>query len=364
MKDPTERQSRIPAYIRLYEQLRSDVIRGAYPFGSRLPSKRVLAAETGVSVITVSHALELLCDEGYAEAKERSGCFVIFQKEDFPDAAPPVTGIRRRSAPMRSEEAFPFSVLARAMRRVLLDYGENLLTRAPNAGCEELRAEICNYLARSRSIYISPQQVIVGSGAEYLYGLIAQLVGRERSIAIEDPSYGKIRMVYSAMGIHCDPLPLRPDGIDSADLWKTGASVLHTTPFSSFPSGISASGPKKHEYLQWAEKRGGLIIEDNYDSELAVAAKAEDSLFRMSGGRNVIYINTFSKTIAPSMRIGYMILPEERIGQFEERLGFYSCTVPVFDQYVLAELLRSGDFERHVNRLRRRRRKALESQTR
>ena len=350
--------STLPAYIQIYRFLREDIIKGAYPLGSRLPSKRMLAEETGVSVITVKHAVELLCDEGYVETRERSGCYVIFKQDDFQDAAAPVTGTGIPvTGTVQSQGEFPFSVLAKTMRRVILNYGERILTKSPSQGCPELRSEICAYLARSRGIYVSPGQVVVGSGAEYLYGLIAQLLGRETIFAIENPSYEKIRKVYEAFGNVCDPLTLRPDGIDSAELRQSGAAVLHTTPFNSFPTGISADSSKKHEYLRWAEKRDALIIEDNYESELTVSSKAEDSLFSMSGGKGVIYVNTFSKTIAPSIRIGYMILPGELTERFMEKLGFYSCTVPVFDQYVLAELIHSGDFERHINRVRRKRRR-------
>ena len=199
----------------------------------------------------------------------------------------------------------------------------------------------------------------LGAGAEYLYGLIAQLFDKGTRFAIENPSYDKIRKVYNSLGITCDMLTLGSDGIDSKELKETTANVLHTTPFNSFPSGISITSSKKHELLRWAALRNGYIVEDNYDSEMTVSSKAEDSLFAMSDKENVIYVNTFSKTIAPSMRIGYMILPEKLLDTYNEKLGFYSCTVPVFDQYVLAELLHSGDFERHINRVRRKKRALL-----
>lgn len=351
--------SNLPAYIQLYQFLRQDIINAVYPYGSKLPSRRVLAAETGLSLITVIHAIDLLCDEGYVEARERSGYFVIFKLDDFQVALPPVTTSQIAIPQSHSKGDFPFSVMAKTMRRVILDYNEKILTKSPNQGCLELRTELCAYLARSRNIYVQPQQLVIGSGAEYLYGLIAQLLGKENIIAIEEPCYEKIKKVYTSLGIKIEPLTLHADGIDSTELWHTQAKVLHTTPFNSFPSGVSVASPKKHEYLLWAEKNQAIIVEDNYDSELTVATKAEDSLFLMSNGKNVIYLNTFSRTIAPSIRMGYMLLPPKLVDIFQQRLGFYSCTVPVFDQYVLAELLHNGDFERHVNRIRRKKRKAL-----
>ncbi len=357
-----EKQSDVPSYIQLYRLFVHDIVTGVYPYGSKLPSKRVTAEETGVSVITVDHAIGLLSEEGYVQTRQRSGVFVIYKGEDFlSDAEPllPAPGLLKDHIP-HGTGSFPFSVLKKTMHKVLLDEGEEVLTRSPNQGCEALRNEICRYLARSRGIEVKPSQVIIGSGAEYLYGLIAQLLRSSKVFAVEDPSYGKIRSVYEAMGIRCEMLPMSEGGISSSALGKTKAKVLHVTPFNSYPSGITAGISKKNEYLRWAGKRDAIVIEDNYDSELTVSRKAEVPLFSMDKEGCVIYINTFSKTLAPSMRMGYMILPENMVGEFTRKLGFYSCPVPVFDQYVIAELLRNGDFERHINRERRKRRRALE----
>ena len=152
-------------------------------------------------------------------------------------------------------------------------------------------------------------------------------------------------------------LKMGPDGIRTSELKRTGATVLHITPFNSYPSGVTARASKRYEYLQWAKDKNGYIIEDNFDSELTVSTKSEDTVFSLSDSGNVIYINTFSQTIAPSMRVGYMVLPQQMVQNFSEKLGFYSCTVPVFEQYVLAELINNGDFERNINRIRRLRRK-------
>ena len=352
--DPTTKK---PAYLQLYEAFVREIVSGAYPYGARLPSKRTVAAETGLSVITAEHAMELLCDEGYAEARERSGCFVTYRTGDFagvPAAKRPPTPIPMAQVPA---EAFPYSVYARTVRRVLLDYDRQLLARSPNDGCEALRLEICAYLMRSRGIAVEPEQIIIGSGAEYLYGLLAQLFGREQRFALEEPGYRKIRAVYEAHGIACDPLPLGADGIDTDSLNKTEATVLHVTPFHSYPSGVTASVSKRNEYLRWAQARGGFVIEDNYDSELTVSRKAEEPLFALANGERVVYLNTFSHTISPSMRVGYLVLPRELNALYAEKLSFYSCTVPLLEQYVLAQLLRSGDYERHINRVRRQRRR-------
>ena len=361
-----------PVYLQIYKQLRDDIIEGAFPYNSKLPSKRLLANEIGVSTITVEHAYALLCDEGYAEARERSGFIVIFRKTDgFASSNDSIRPSAKNSAnassgmPPRSSSTisaypeFSVSLLGKVMRKVLSDYQDVLLKKSPNAGCVELRDAIRHYLARNRGIHITLDQIVIGSGAEYLYGLIVALLGRDKVYALETPSYEKMEQIYLAAGVHYELLPLTENGIDSDALAATTADVLHTTPYRSFPSGITATASKRHEYIRWSNKTARFIIESDYGSEFCVSSQPMETLFSLSEHDNVIYLNTFSKTISPSMRIGYMVLPKQLVKPFQEKLGFYSCTVPSFEQYVLTELLNNGDFERHINRVRRNMRKEL-----
>lgn len=343
-----------PAYLQIYNQIKADIIAGV--LDSKLPSKRLLADELGVSTITVEHAYALLSDEGYIEPRERSGYFVIFKQGDgFSVGAPAIAAPQFH--PTHSYPDFPFSVLSKTMRNILSVYGEQILEKSPGEGCEELRSALARYLARNRGLHITTEQIVIGSGAEYLYGLIIELLGRDRIYGIEKPSYAKIEQVYGAAEVALEHLTLSHDGIDSAALAHTNATVLHTTPYRSFPSGVTASASKRYEYIRWAQK-GKYIIEDDFESEFSVSTKAEDTLFSLSKSENVIYLNSFSKTISPALRIGYMVLPKNLVPMFREKLGFYSCTVPTFEQLVIASLLNSGDFERHINRVRRKLRKA------
>ena len=402
--DPNLKQ---PAYLQLYLRIREDITSGLCPYGSKLPSKRYLAAETGTSVITVQHAYDLLSDEGYIRSKERSGYFVCYKEgETFPVASPDIiagyslsdTGIvsgggailpgtggstgfpdtGRSPAPDTAteppapleisdipvrgpivtpeQERFPFSVLAKTARKVLTDYGEDLLERSPNFGTALLRETIAQYLARSRRISVLPEQIIIGSGSEYLYNLIVQMLGRDRIIALEDPSYEKIRLVYEASDVRCEMLPMDREGIKLGALYKSPASVLHVTPFNSYPSGITASASRRAGYIRWAAGGDRFIVEDDFDSEFSMSTKAEDTLFSLEPARSVIYMNTFTRTVSPGIRVGYMVLPAALAAGLQEKIAIYSCTVPVYTQYILAELIRSGDFERHINRVRRRRR--------
>ena len=346
-----------PMYLQLYKQIREDIVDENYPYNTKLPSKRSLAEETGVSIITVEHAYALLCDEGYVEARERSGFVVIFRKTDgF------ATSNQVPTEPLHSSNAhtyldFPVSVLNKTMRKVVTEHGEFLLDRSPNQGRLELREAIRHYLARNRGIHVRAEQIVIGSGSEYLYRFIVELLGKDLIYAIETPSYKKIEQVYRATEIQYDRLPLTHSGIDSKALSETNAQVLHTTPYRSYPTGVTASASKRHEYICWAKKENRYIIEDDYESEFSISAKPAETLFSISNKDNVIYLNTFSKTISSSLRVGYMVLPEHLVKDFEEKLGFYSCTVPTFIQFVLTELINNGDFERHINRVRRKKRR-------
>ena len=339
------------AYLQLYRQLRRDILEGVLPEGARLPSKRMLAMELGVSVITVEHAFALLVDEGCVEARPRSGFYVCYGGRAAP--ALPRAALEDMSAAAAGPEDFPFSVLARTMRGVLADYDRRILVKSPNAGCLELRRAIADYLRRSRGLSVRPEQILIGSGAEYLYGLVVQLLGRDRGYALEDPGYEKIRLVYEAHGAVCEALPLEEDGIDSAALASSRAGVLHVTPFHSYPSGITASAAKRQAYIDWARDRDGLIVEDDYDSELATLSPRIETLYSLAPER-VLYLSTFSKLLAPAMRTGFLVLPEPLLEDYARRLDFYSCTVPIYDQYVLAEFIRAGHMERYINRRRRR----------
>ena len=239
-----------PAYERIYESIRQEILCGNYPVGRKLPGKRELADQYGVSVITVAHALELLTEEGYILPQERSGCYVTYQSSDsfqHSEMTPLRTDLPDQvTLPSSADvEGFPFSLLSRTMRRVLTDQEERILRKSPNQGLPALRLALSQYLARSRGIRADQEQIIIGAGAEYLYGLLTEMLGKNDVWAIEFPSYEKIEQVYSARGIALDRLPLVCDGVDSASLRQTAASVLHVSPYRSYPSDVTASASKR-----------------------------------------------------------------------------------------------------------------------
>ena len=336
-------------YEEIYRKIKSDIETGRIKEGEKLPSKRNYAMNSGVSVITVEAAYRLLIDEGYVYSKERSGFFALKTEHKNGDKERG-TPTERASFP---EVDFKFSVLSKIMRKVITDYDKSLLIKPEPFGCETLRAAISDYLYRYRDMRVKKENIIIGSGSEYFYGMIVNFFGRDKVYGLEDPSYEKISAVIKANGGKCEFLKMGKNGIESKALTKSKADILHVTPFNSFPTGITADYKKRKEYVEWAKSKKAYIVEDDIDSEFAVGAKPVQTIYSLSGAERVIHLNTFSRSLAPSMRMGYMIMPDDLIAEYREKLGFYSCTVPTFDQYVLAEFISGGYFERHLNRMRR-----------
>ena len=350
-------------YYTLYECIRTDILSGRLKAGERLPSKRALASDLGVSVVTVQTAYEQLLAEGYVSAKERSGYFVSPLELDF--RSRPAPGIKSEGPAAREAdvyaadfvkgavpaELFPFSSWAKLMRAVLSDCGEHLLERVPEGGDCELRSAIAGYLYRARGIVADARQIIVGAGAEQLYGAIVQLIGRDKLYAVENPGYRKIYGTYVLNGARCACIPVGEEGADVRAALASRADVLHISPAHQFPTGAVMPASSRAALIGYAASRGGYIVEDDYDSEFRLAGKPLQSMVTLEPDR-VIYLNTFSKTLAPSLRMGYMVLPPELCARYMRMFGKNSCCVPLFEQKVLAGMISEGLFERHINRMR------------
>ncbi len=344
-------------YLNLYQTIKEKIIRGEYPAGSKLPSKRVMADRMGYSVMTVETAYNLLAEEGYLAPRERSGYFVC--DLDLPAPAEKTTnpGLSYLPEDDGHSVSSPLgSSWFKTVRKVMNEQGNRLFVKSPGKGIPALRNALASYLLRYRGMVAQPEQIIIGSGAEQLYETVIQLLGRERIYGIENPSYTQIESVYRAEGAQVEKLKMGKEGIDTSALTETSASVLHVTPFGSYPSGVTATAGKRWEYLAWA-KPGRYLVEDDFGSEFFAPGQPLSTLFAMSGGDNVLYLNTFSKTLSPAMRMGYLILPKELMKDYDRKLGQFSCSVPVLDQYVLAEFINAGHFERHLSRLRRKMKK-------
>ncbi len=348
-------------YYTLYRCIRDDILSGRLKSGFKLPSKREMAENASVSVVTVQNAYEQLLAEGYICSRERSGYFVEEVNADF---------YGRREVPRRAPEKkteykidfvkgntltelFPFSVWSRLMRGVLSDCGEHLLERVPCDGDEELKRAVASYLYRARAIDVDPRYIIIGAGAEYLYGIIVQLLGRDKLYAVENPGYGKIYSTYILNGARVVCVSVTDTGINCEEVEKSGAQAVHFSPSHQFPTGAAAPVSERLRLIKWARENGGYIIEDDYDSEFRLVGKPLQCAHNLCPDR-VIYMNTFSKSLAPSMRMGYMVLPPDLYEKYMDLFSSGACAVPLFEQKTLAKMLDGGFFERHIARLKNR----------
>ena len=346
----------LPLYESLYRCIRDDILSGKLAPGQKLPSKRALSVNLKVSKITVESAYNQLLTDGYIRSEEKVGYFV----ESVERASAPVT--RERIPEEQSRDIidltangpakFPFSVWSRLQREVMLDLGEKLLLPLHNQGSPRLRQAIADHLGQFRGMQVDPDNILIGAGTDFLYNLLIQLLGREKHYAVEDPGYGKIRKIYAAGGARCVSARMDDQGVLPESLSQ--ADVLHISPSHHFPTGLVTPLSRRLALLAWAKEcPDRWIIEDDYDSEFRFAAHPLPTMQSLDSHGRVIYMNTFSKTLAPSIRISYMVLPTRLMEQFRKTLGFYSCTVPSFEQLTLAAFLSRGYFERHINRMRK-----------
>ena len=346
----------VPLYEALYRCIRGDILSGKLVPGEKLPSKRALAENLEVSKITVEAAYSQLLSEGYICSREKVGYFVEEVERHAPvpvsaEVPSPVQEAFRVDLTGGGTVKFPFSVWTRLQREVMLDYGEKLLLPMPNQGIYELRKAISDHLAAFRGLHAPPENILVGAGTDFLYNLLIQLLGREPVYAVEEPGYGKIRRIYAAGGVTCVSAVMDGSGVRPDSLGK--ARVLHISPSHHFPTGLITPVSRRLELLAWAREQGGYIIEDDYDSEFRFDAHPMPAMQSLDHDGRVIYMNSFSKSLAPSIRISYMVLPGELMERFRRELGFYGCTVPSFEQYTLARFLSRGHFEKHINRMRK-----------
>lgn len=352
-----DRSGASPLYEQLYRALKADILSGALPGGSRLPSGRALAEHLGLSRVTVETAYAQLLAEGYLTSRPRAGYFVeqltpqeLPPRVLEPEAQPP----EPETAQSRSAQLFPFSVWARLMRGVLLDRRQELLRPAPDAGLPALRQAVAAELYRQRGVHVSPEQVYIGAGAEYFYNLLIQFFGHGRVYALENPGHRKIARVYQANQVAVRPIGMDADGVIPELLEQSGAEVLHISPSHHYPTGTVTPITRRQALMRWLTAQPGrYLIEDDYDSEFRFSGLPIPTIQSMDRSGRVIYMNTFSRTISPSLRISYMILPRTLLPQWQAAMGFYSCTVPSFEQMTLTRFLAEGYFEKHLSRMKK-----------
>lgn len=356
--DMTQRAG-VPKYEYLHRCIRNDIRTGILPGGAKLPSKRELSHHLDVSVSTVEQAYDVLVSEGYLEAKPGSGFYVCPNRDEGTYRA--VHEVEQAEASVldtkgnrSSQMLFPSETWARLMRRTLSERNPELLETVPFNGLLALREAITANLYEFRGVYASPEQVVIGAGTEYLYGRLLQLFGSRCTIAIGDYGSKNLFSVSQGMSTRWEYLPVDNHGLCLDTLGESGADVVHVSPANHFPTGAVMSVERRAQLLRWVtEEPQRYIIEDDYDSELRYSGRSMPALFAQDNAGKVIYLNTFSKTLVPSIRISYMVLPRPLMELYRRQLSFYSCTVSSFEQMTLAHFISGGYFERHIMRLRR-----------
>ena len=386
-----------PLYEHIYKCIKSDIVNGIIKRGEKLPSKRAFAKNNGISSITVENAYNQLISEGYIYSLPRKGYYVSdnliiraykrpsenqnFKNQNLNNQSFKNWSINNQNINIEygnidnddrenisdknllyknnlsnnsmPESGFPFSVWAKLMRETLSGNRENLMKPSPTGGIFELREAISEHLRSFRGMSVHPSQIIIGAGTEYLYGLLIQLLGRDKIYCIENPVYKKIPMIYEKNKVVYKYANMDEKGIIPEEIRNTEANIVHISTAHHFPTGITMPASRRYEIISWAnEKEGRYIIEDDYDSEFRYSGKPIPPLFAIDDSEKSIYINTFSKSLASTMRISYMVLPWHLIDVFYMELSFYSCTVSNFEQYTLAKFIERGYFDKHISRRR------------
>lgn len=354
----------VSLYEHLYKCIKNDILNGSLTAGMKLPSKRSFASNLGVSAITVENAYAQLLSEGYIYSIPKKGYYV----SDFSLHLMQPSATTKGSVPLPETEPvfyadfssnqtrpenFPFSIWAKLMRETMQDKNTELMTKSPCGGIFELRESIAGHLQQFRDMHVSPEQIFIGAGTEYLYGLLVQLLGFDKIYAIENPGYEKISQIYESYQVQRRFIDMDQNGIRIDRLEESGADVVHISPSHHFPTGIITPVSRRYELLSWASRsESRYIIEDDYDSEFRLTGKPIPALQSIDLMEKVIYINTFSKSLTSTMRISYMVLPWRLAKRFQEQMYFYSCTVSNFEQYALMRFIREGYLEKHINRMR------------
>lgn len=341
-----------PLFLSLYKAIRTDIEAGRLPAGCRLPSKRRYAMDLHLSLSTVKQALDLLEQEGYIEGRQRRGMFVQsgmqrLRRPDLDDFHP------LEEDPPRPDADFPASLWFKTMRLIMSRDAPWLSQKSPAAGSARLRNVLAAYLRSSRSMHVQPEQIVIASGAQELYTIICRMFGADFQVAIEADGYPVIRHVYRSHGAALQTLARDENGLLPASLQDCGCPFLHISPFWTLPADPADGARRRRACLDWLRAEGRWLIEDDFNSEFVTGGPVLQTLFEMDSTGRVLYLNTFSKTLSASLRLGYMVLPEELIEKYQKTAQDLACTVTMLEQYTLAEFIENGSFERLIARRRR-----------
>lgn len=359
-------------YQQIYEYVKNEIRAGKLLKDEKLPSTRSLAEYLQVARSTVEFAYGQLLAEGYIIAKPCKGYFVtgIENLVDLSGAEQEDKRVLDRVEAVKKKEVekyrfdfsphaismqeFPFATWKRIHREILVEGSSEIFMLGDAQGDYELRQTISRYLHSSRGVICRPEQIIVGAGTDYLLMLLEKILGKQVKIAMENPTYRRAYRVFSSFSYEIEMLPMDENGISMDDLYRSKAQIAYIMPSHQYPTGIVMPIGRRLELLKWAElAEDRFLIEDDYDSEFRYKGKPIPALQASDRGGKVIYMGTFSKSIAPAIRVGYMVLPPTLLEEYKRNCGFYASTVSRIDQKILNEFIQNGHFERYLNKMRK-----------
>ena len=360
-----ENKSEEPLYLQLYNYFKQEIQNGTITPGEMLPSKRKLSLHLGISQNTVETAYQQLQAEGYVEGVPRKGIFVKEIHRDLIPAPLRLLISNQKACKEESEpysvdfshgrialEHFPYTIWRKLTIQSLYEDQSTFFLNGDIQGELPLREEIAKYLYHSRGVKCSPEQIILGAGTQYLMGLLTIIIGRDAIFSMEDPGYHRTREAFKDQGVNLIPIPLDDDGISMKHLYDSQAQITYVTPSHQFPIGMVMPITRRMELLKWAEGEGRYIIEDDYDGEFRYRGKPIPSLQGLDPNEKVIYLGTFSKSLMPSIRINYMVLPVTLLKRFNDHFFLYKQTVSRLHQHTLWLFMKEGHWERHLNKMR------------
>ena len=366
------RQEKTPLYEQLYVEIKGAITSGRISVDTKLPSKRKLADFLDISQTTVELAYGQLVAEGFIEPRARKGFYAQSVEElaylDMPQeesVVPEPTNYTYDFHPAGIDtHSFPFAAWRKIAKDAIDEINHKLLLSGHPQGDETLRQEISHYLYQSRGVVCDAEQIIIGSGTEQLMPLLIRLLDKRVVFGFENPGYPLTHSIFAHHDRQAVPINVEDDGINVSELEASNVDIAYVTPSHQFPTGSVLSATKRAQLLNWATaKPERFIIEDDYDSEFRYTSRPIPALQSMDVSGRVIYISTFSKSLMPSLRLAYMVLPKRLLRYYQQTFLHYSSSVPRLDQYFVTEFMKEGHFSRHLNRMRKLYKKKLEQLT-
>ncbi|MBD5106118.1 MAG: PLP-dependent aminotransferase family protein [Lachnospiraceae bacterium] len=357
-------ESGVYLYEQIYQYIKNEIVEGKLSSKERLPSTRALAEHLQIARSTVELAYEQLVSEGYIEAKPYKGYFICpvgelyhlkkeqsVKREEIKKENSYLFDLSPNGVEMK---AFPFSTWRRISKNVLAEHQKDIFEPGHPKGDFEFRNTICRYIYSFRGVNCEPEQIIVGAGNDYLLVLLGKILGGHQRVAMENPTYKRAYRIFSSAGYEMSTMPIDKNGMSMEHLRNSQANIAYIMPSHQFPTGVVMPIGRRMELLKWAEEaKNRYLIEDDYDSEFRYKGKPIQALQAWDKKEKVIYMGTFSKSIAPAIRVSFMVLPKPLLEQYERNAGFLSSTVSRIDQAILNEFIGAGHYERYLNKMRK-----------